>query len=207
MSIGPLILRWVLALLALVISVVVLVAIVLAILIATGGPSASGECGDRPVLNESALAGNWQSGWDGFNSTLDAGQNSSVTFDESETTSRANRFLEEENVPVVSDVTICFHDGSADAYGKAEVPGLAGIPVLGGLFDANAKVTGSIDLSGTEPRIQIDDLDVGNVPGPVADRVQDRIEDAVNDALADFEINHHYSVAFTEGQVTVDGSP
>jgi hypothetical protein len=159
------------------------------------------------VADDPALAADWQASWDAFNAALDAGQESSVSFDESHVTSRANTFLDEKDVPVVSDVTICFGDGTAEAYGKAEVPGLAGVPIFGGLFDAKARIRGTMDLSGSEPMIEIDDLDVGNVPGPVANRVRDRIEDAVNDALADFDVEHHYTVTFTEGLVTVAGTP
>lgn len=212
MGIGKRILMWVLALLAAGISIIILAAVVLAVLIGTGGVGKAGECkgpdgADRTVANDPALAEAWQTAWDGFNSQLDGGTSSSMTFDESQATSRANRFIEDRNVPVVRDVTVCFHAGEAEARGTVEVPVFSGFPVLGGLFDSEAKITGTMDLSGAHPRINITNIDVGNVPGVIADSMDGRIESAVNDKLVDMRISHVYTLTFAESEATIAGSP
>src|SRR5205809_4852823 len=107
-------------------------AITLTALAATGGPgetngcrsdqaNASGQHEVRGVNNEAALADTWQAKWATFDQQLDAGQTASVSFTESESSSRATRYLDSKEAPV-DDLTVCFHNGEAEASGKVKLP-------------------------------------------------------------------------------------
>src|SRR5436309_6846276 len=95
-------------------------AITLTALAATGGPSetngcrsdqanASGQREVRGINNEDVLATAWQTKWSPFDQQLDAGQPASVSFTESESTSRATRYLDS-NEASLKDLIICFYD-------------------------------------------------------------------------------------------------
>jgi hypothetical protein len=162
----------------------------------------SGE--GRPVQRDVSQAQVFQQSWDSINAQL-AGGAAEVTlpFSESEVTSRASQFLDERDAPV-DDLVICFHDGYAEARATVGVPGGSGIPLIGGVFDTTARITGTLDLSGEHPRLVITDFDAGRLPGIAEDAIRDHVEDEVNERLAGLTLRYTYtSLTFTEGTATI----
>ncbi len=156
----------------------------------------------RRVTSTEALAGQWQQRWEALPALILSGQATSITFDESEVTSRANQFLREKDAPV-KDVLICFHAGSAEAKAKADIPALSDVPLIGGLFEAHVRVAGAAVLSGPNPRIELQEIDAGRLPGAATDALRDRLQDEINSRLAGLTLDYPYAVTFSEGRVTL----
>jgi len=167
---------------------------------------ASGAHEVRGVNSDAALADAWQAKWSEFDSKLDAGQSASVSFTESESTSRAVRYLQEKDAPI-TNLIICFHDGVAEASGNVDLPVLGDLPGVGGAFDSNVLVRGTVDLSGANPTIQITNVEAGNLPGDAAEQLMGSIEDVVNGRLDDLNLQHKMTVNFSEGSVEISGTP
>src|SRR5436309_2592384 len=120
---------WILSLVGITIFVVVVGGIVFGVLAATGGTKldectpdkadATGVIVKRGVTRNSKLSEDWQVAWDAFKTSLDAGQAQTITFTESQASSRADTFLQEKSAPV-KNVTICFHEGEAEASAKVD---------------------------------------------------------------------------------------
>lgn len=167
------------------------------ILAFTGGP---GPCtaGSPPITNNSAGAAAFQQKWDALDAILDGGTPSSDTFNESEVTSRANEYITQNTDVDFKNVRICLHDGLGEATGSLEV-------LLG--LETDIRVSGTMDLSGSTPVAQIDDIEIGNVPGFVTGAIESLVEDAIDEALEDIALKHTYTPTLTEGQVQIDGQP
>jgi hypothetical protein len=196
---------------------VVIGAVTLTALAATGGPgeasgcrsdqaNAAGQNEVRGVNNESALADAWQAKWTAFDQQLDAGQTASVSFTESESSSRATRYLDSKDTPV-ENLVICFHNGEAEASGKIKLPVLGDLPGVGSVFDSNVLARGTIDFSGQHPRIVLTKFEAGNLPSDAADRLKGQVEDAVNSSLDDLNLQHKYTPKFSEGSIEIIGTP
>jgi hypothetical protein len=161
----------------------------------------------RTVEISDALAAEFEQAWNDANAGVAGGQPEvSFSLTEAQVSSRANRFLEDGDAPV-KDVTVCFHSGSAEAHGKVETPTLAGLPLIGSVFEPDVKVAGTVDFNGERPSIQITELDAGALPGFIEDRIKDRIKDEVNGLLDDLALKNSYSLTFSEGQVQVTVRP
>jgi hypothetical protein len=188
--------RLVLTIVGGIVGVVVLLAVLLVLAAFAGSP---GECdsGDREVETSSALAQQLQAKLDQFDDQLDAGQAASITFDESEATSRGREFLEEKDAPI-DDLKVCFNPEGPSASGK--VSAVAGL-------DLDVKVSGKVNLSGEHPRIDDIDIDVGQVPGFVTGGLEGLIEDVINDQLDHIDIEHQLGITFSEGTATLSGQP
>jgi len=174
---------------------VVILAAVIVALAATGGPS---ECapGGGPIAISDANSSGFQSKWDAFDATLDGGAASAVNFNESEISSRAQSYVDEKDVPF-SDVRTCVQDG----FGE----GTATFSFLG--FDVKVKVRGTLDLSGGSPEAEIDDIEIGNVPGFLIAPAESLVDRAIDEALADLEIEHNYTLTLKKGEASVAGTP
>ena len=181
----------------------------------TGPPQ--GQCRDylaqdqinsqpRDAAFDSTSAQQWQQRWDQFSAQLRAGQPASVTFSEKEVTSRAAEYLKEKNAPL-DDLTVCFHNGEAEARAKAKLPALGDLPLLGGAFDTRVRVRDTIDMSGEHPRIRISSIDGGNLPDFATNRIKSEVENAVNDRLTNLGLAQKLTVTFSEGQAQVSGQP
>ncbi|TMG05593.1 MAG: hypothetical protein E6I09_04215 [Chloroflexi bacterium] len=192
-------------------------AITLTALAATGGPSetngcrsdqanASGQREVRGINNEDVLATAWQTKWSTFDQQLDAGQPASVSFTESESTSRATRYLDSKEAPL-KDLIICFHDGEAEASGKVKLPVLGDLPGVGGAFESQMLARGTIDFSGAQPKITMTKFEAGNLPSSAADRLKGQVENMINDRLDDLNLQHKYTPTFSEGSIEISGTP
>ena len=191
--------------------------VVLTALAATGDVSDSDGCRSdvadaagqhevRGVNSEATLADAWQAKWQTFDAQLDAGQPATVSFTESEATSRAQRFIDSKEAPV-TDLKLCFHGGVAEATGNVDLPILADLPGIGDSLDSNVRARGTMDFSGSHPRIVIAEIEAGNLPAEAAERLKGRIEGVINDRLDDLQLQHKLSAEFTEGGIEISGTP
>ena len=56
--------------------------------------------------------------------------------------------------------------------------------------------------------VQIDDIDLGNIPDPLLGPLESQIEDPIEEGLEDIDLGGHtYTVTLTEGVVTIEGQP
>ena len=164
----------------------------------TGGP-ADCQPGGGSIVVSDALSETFQQKWDAFDATLDAGSPASVTFSESEVTSRAVNWINNEGGPDFDDAQICIHDGYGEATGTLR---------SWGIFDVKFKLRGTVELSGNRLLTDIEDIDIGNVPDPLHLWLEGQLEDPIEEGLDNLGLEPHtYTVILTEGSVTVEGRP
>jgi len=158
----------------------------------SGGP---GRCtpGGDPITVNADNAAMFQEKWDAFDVILGGGSPSSVTFNESEVSS----FVDREIGSPFSDPRICIHDGFGEGTATLDILGLS----------VKIKVTGNVDLSGEHPVAEIDDIEVGNVPGFITDIIEDFITDFIDDETNKADLSHIYTPTLTEGTAQIDGVP
>lgn len=162
---------------------------------------------ERPVTRDVSYTASFDGIWEQIAAQVAAGQTEvTVHLTESEVSSRAADYLQARDAPL-DDILVCFHDGYAEGRATVEAPGASGLPLVGGLFKAESRVTGSVDLSGRHPRLVIDRLEAGDLPGFLEDEVRDDVEQAINDRLDDLPLGYDYNVSLSEGVATVVGSP
>jgi hypothetical protein len=163
-----------------------------AFLIVTGSP---GTCSDRDIAPISAaVATQLDQRWDQF-STQIMNASSTIDISESEATSRGRQYVEDEDVPI-DDLRIYFcGDGEGQLAGRVDALGI----------DSDFVITGHLDTSGPNPVIQLDSIDVGNLPGFVSDAVLDTLLD--DDARSlDLDENLVGS-EIRDGLILISGSP
>ncbi len=182
--------------LSLLIAAVILVGINV-ILAFSGGPDPCNP-GGGPITVDAANAAKFQEKWDAFDIILDGGSPSSVTFNESEVTSRADQYITDETDVDFKDIRICIDDGFGEATGSLEA-------ILG--LETDIKVSGTLDLTGDHPVAKDVDIEIGNVPGFITDAIEGFVDDAIDEALEDIELSHTYTPALTEGEAKIDGVP
>ncbi len=193
-------LRGVIVIISSLVGAVVIFGLVMSVLAFSGGP---GQCtpGGGIIIVNDANADSFDQKWDAMDAVLDSGSPSSITLNESEISSRADRYFTEEASLDLTDVRVCIHDGYGEATGKLDY-GILGL-------DVEIKLKGTMDLTGDAPKTDIDDIDFGSVPGFLID-VSDAIfgvESDINGALDDITLKHTYTPTLTEGQVRIDGTP
>jgi hypothetical protein len=159
-----------------------------AFLILTGEP---GVCDNAPLRvgreldppPSPELAAQLESRWENFAGTIQS-QRTVFLASESEVTSRARVYAEDEDIPVDDLFVYYCDDGKGQLAGRVDVAGL----------DANFVATGTLILGGENPVVEIDSVDVGNLPGFVGDAVLDLLlgQDArtleLDENLLDFNI-------------------
>ena len=125
--------------------------IVGAILIFTGSPD---PCTDREFEPSSAASQQLRAEWDQFSASAAQGR-AEITLTEVGVTSRAVEYIEEKDIPL-DDVRVHFcADGLGEALGTIKTPGP----------DIRVLLRGTLDLSGDEPKIDVDTIKAGNFPG------------------------------------------
>jgi hypothetical protein len=177
-------------------TLVIILAVVVFVLAAAGGP---GECtpGGTEIVISDANADAFDRKWDGFDSVLDAGSPSSVVINESEASSRAQRFVEEE-AGAIDNVRVCIHDGFGEVTGSVDA-------FLG--MSADFKASGTINLGGAHPVVDFDEIEVGSVPGFVLAPFKSLVEDAIEELLKKVDLEHRLTPTLSEGQATIEGVP
>ncbi len=164
----------------------------------TGGP-ADCQPGGGPIVVCDALSDSFQQKWDAFEATLDAGSTASVTFSESEVTSRAVAWINDEDGPDFDDARICIHDGYGEATGTLR---------SWGIFDVKFMLRGTVELRGNRLLTDIEDIDIGNVPDPLHLWFEGQLDEPIEAGLDNLGLEPHtYTVILTEGSVTIEGVP
>jgi hypothetical protein len=174
-------------------------------LIQTAGSYETGVCKSpsgevRQIDTDPSFARDFDVSWDQLGAP-----SIQITLSESETTSRADELLGD-NLPV-DEITICFHDGYAEAFAHGELPVLGGIPLLGGIFDSSVRARGTVDFDGPYARFTITEFDIDDIPGVVDDQLRDEIERETNEALATLPLKFDHQVTFQEGRAIVSVAP
>jgi hypothetical protein len=158
----------------------------------TGDPSACKEGESTP--SPGAVASLFDK-WNQFETQALAGP-ATVQFDETEATSRAQQYLDEEGIPL-DDAQVYFcPDGVGQVKGKVNALGR----------DINVLLEGTVDTSGPEPVIQVEDIDIGNWPPFLENLLKDVITDRLDDNDArtlDFGVPIS-AVNFSDGAVTME---
>jgi hypothetical protein len=170
-------------------------AVVVGSLAATGGPSPCTP-GGGPITVDAGNSAAFQQKWDAMDLTLDGGTPASATFNESEISSRANTYLDEHDVGF-SEPRVCIYDGEGE--------GTATFSFLG--IDVKVSVRGTMDLTGDHPDADIDEMEVGNVPGFLLAPIEGAVNSAIDSALDDIDLDHTYGLELTPGQAGVSGTP
>lgn len=162
--------------------------------ICAAGPNSS-RVGDeiRPSPS-AALAAQLNLNWEDFSFDSETSL-ATIRITESEATSRARQFVEQEDVPI-EDVRVYFcDDGTGQIAGRVEALGV----------DAEFVVTGSLDVNGDQAVLIVDSVNVGNMPGFIADAVFDTI---LNEGLRTLELSENLTqVEITDGLITITGTP
>lgn len=177
--------------LAIVLGVVVVVVALGVILATVGSPKA---CADRTVVASSAASRALQSKWDQFK--LEAGsRRTTVTLNEAEVTSRGREYISSQGVAVDNlEVFLC-REGYGQATGKYTGAGV-GIDVL---------VQGTLDLTGPEPRLDVQKMEAGKLPGFVTTGM---LVSALSEDDKTLRVGVKLiSLSYGEGQVTLTGGP
>ncbi len=166
-------------------------------LVVTGGPDECAAGGSDPIVFSQANADSFQQKWDAFDAALDGGSPASVTFTESEVSSRAWWVVvdeAEEADDIFEGPRVCLHDGYGEVSATLDLPGF---------LDVKMKARGTAEIT-DELVVDIDDLDIGNVPGFLSDWLN--AEDIRGD-LTDQHLEHNYTLTLREGEARVDGTP
>ena len=172
-------------------------AIVFFVLAVTGSPG-SCESAERPITPAQDQAIAFDLTWSQLNNALDAGQPSTATFTDTEVTSRARAWVEQTNVDV-QDLYVCFTVDGGAASAKIDVPFLPG--------DVDVLARGTLVLTGEHPVAEIDDIDIGGLPGPMTDFAESFVNNLIEDQMEKIVLTHDFGLAFEEGQATISGQP
>ncbi len=170
---------------------VVVVAGVAVVLVLTGSPQA---CTDRVISQSPQARVDLQSKWDGFKLQASTGA-AEVKFTETEVTSRGIEFLKKEGVPLENLQVFFCEQGFADVTAT----------FVGGGPAVDLLARGTLDISGDRPKVKIESVQAGNLPGfvPLGELLPSFDEEA---RTLNLGVNLT-SVVFSEEQVTLRGVP
>lgn len=154
-----------------------------------GTPSA---CVSRAVLPSAAAGRQLSTNWDAFKQQAARGSATLVVTEE-QATSKAADWLKQQDAPL-RDVQIYFcPDGRADV--SATLTSF-GAPV-------RMVISGGLDVSGGEPRVRIDAVRVGSLPGALGASLANSAISAAN--VRSLPLQGLKAVQFTDGKVTLTG--
>jgi hypothetical protein len=156
-----------------------------------GGPGPCEAGGSEPIVLSRAHADSFQFKWDAFETALDAGANASVTFTESEVSSRAQVWLNDDD-GVIDGPRICLHDGYAEISTGLDFPGF---------LDVKVKLRGTAQIT-DDLHITITDIDMGNVPDAFLEW-----DDEIDGSVTDEALEHTYDLTLREGEAHIEGTP
>jgi hypothetical protein len=164
-----------------------------AFLMVTGSP---GTCTDRDIVPPPStdIAALLDDRWDLFSQTSAAKQ-TNIQITESEATSRGRQYVDDEDVPI-EDLRVYFcGDGKGQLAGKVAAIGL----------DVDFVVTGHLDTEGPQPVVELDSIDVGNLPGFISDTVFDLL---LNDDARTLDLDENLlGSEIQDGLINISGGP
>lgn len=163
------------------------------LLIVTGSP---GVCVDREIVPEPSppIAAQLDERWDSFSRDAMV-QEATIEITEAEATARGRQYVDAESVPI-DDLRVYFCGED-----KGQIAGRVG--VLG--IDADFVATGSLDISGRNPTVTLDSVDVGSLPGFVSDAVLDLL---LNEDARSLELDENLTGSeIRDGFIVISGAP
>lgn len=162
-------------------------------LIVTGSPSTCATSG-WSAFPDAALAAQLDARWALFSAESMVAP-ASIEISDAEATARGRQYVEDEDIPI-DDLRILFcGDGKGQIAGKVAAIGI----------DVDFVVTGHLDVSGARPVVALDSVDVGNMPGFVADKVLDIL---LNNDKRTLELDENLSgSSISDGQIVISGGP
>ena len=128
-----------------------------AVLVFTGSPKA---CADRTIPVSSAAAQQSRTLWNEFKADARSGS-ASVTFNETQVTSRGVEWIDEKDAPVEDLQVYLCPSGYGEATGTVSYLGQ----------DIKVLARGTLDLSGDKARIEVKSVEAGNLPSAVGTRI------------------------------------
>jgi len=163
-----------------------------------GGPDPCEPGGAEPIVISEANADSFQQKWDEFEGTLDAGSSASVTFTESEVSSRAVREAEGkvDDQDWLQEFRVCIYDGEGAISGTLNFPGFLDIKFRA---EGTAYITDQL-------RIKPEKVEVGSIPGFIGDWVDASPDDDV-ELLDDEDFEHTYELTLSPGEAQIAGTP
>ncbi len=165
---------------------------------AIAGDPGTCEAENRPITTSPEQAATFQERWNQLNSVLALGGATSITVSENEMTSRAEAWIEEQDVPV-SNLVICFSMEGGAASGQVDVPFF---PV-----DVDVLIRGTVDMTGEKLEVNIEEIKIGSLPGPLTNLVENFINELIDDQENLLGLDHDYGIEFTDGRATINGTP
>ena len=169
----------------------VLVVGVAVVLVLTGSPQA---CADRKISESQEARLDLQNKWDGFKLRASAGA-AEETFNETQVTSRGIEYVNREGIPL-EDLQVFF---CGQGYADATATFVGGGPAL------DLLIRGTLDISGDVPKVDIQSVQVGNLPGFVPlKQVAVFIDEEARTLRLGVNLT---SVTFSDQQVTLKGGP
>jgi hypothetical protein len=162
------------------------------VLVMTGNPQ---PCADREIAVSPAASQSMKDKWDAFTAQAAAGP-ATVTFNESEVTSRGVEYLNEKDVPLNDLQVYLCPDGYGEATGTMNALGR----------DINVLIRGTLDPSSDPPRIDVQKIEAGNLPSGVATRIVNGILDRSGVKTLDVDVNIT-GISFADAEATLEGSP
>jgi len=163
-------------------------------LIFTGNPS---PCVDRDIEPSTAASQALREHWDAFEAEATAG-NATIVFDEVGVTSRGVEYIDEKDLPL-EDLQVHFcPDGLGEATGTISSPGP----------DIHVLMRGTLDLSGSKPRIDVREIKAGNLPGLFGgtEWIVNNIVKKSDADILDVE-PHLTALTIEDGSATLTGGP
>jgi hypothetical protein len=158
------------------------------VLVFAGSPAA---CVDRVIEPSTAASNDLRAAWRTYGQQAASG-NATVTFNEQQVTSRGVEYINEKDVPVDELQVYFCPAGYAEGSGKVSILGLK----------SKVVVRGTLDLSGPQPRIQIDEVRAGSLPSSIAKPVVDTILDTGNFRTLNLR-EPIATIRYADGTVTV----
>lgn len=133
---------------------------------------------------------------DSLNARLDAGGSGEVSFSEAGIAARGQSWADDKGAPI-KNIRVCIYADQGAASATVDAPGP----------DVDVLVTGTMDLSTNPPTIVVDDIEIGAMPGPLANVVEGIVERVVDSLADDINMEHRYSLTLREDEAQLSGSP
>lgn len=176
---------------AIVIGLLVATAVVGVALVVAGSP---GVCAARQVQVGTQYSQALQGKWSQFKAQAGTGP-AEVTFTEAEITSRGREYLQQEGVAVDNLVVHLCQEGYAQATGV-----YTGAPVA-----VDMLAQGTLDLSGPSPRLDVQKIQAGSLPGFLSTAV---LANVLSEESKTLRLSVKLkAVSFGDGQIVVTGGP
>ena len=173
----------------------VLLVLVTGVLAYTGGPGACTPGGATIEISD-AQAASFDQKWDQLDAALAGCTPTSTSLSESEVSSRADQYIKDHGGDI-SDIRVCIHDGKGEVTGKVDA-------FFGKI---KFKASGTVDLTGDQPKAEFDEISVGDVPSAVLGLFEGIVEGAIEELLDDLNLSHTYAPVLSEGGAEIQGTP